>query len=108
MEVLKISLITIISIAACFLLVILFIILLAFTCVAGINYIDYRLNDSYCSLYIENKKVYEGRCHYLQVDSIGENGNSKLVTIYKDVLKLQPDKNFISESVLLRGMENDK
>lgn len=104
MEDLKFLLILIISIAASFLLII----LLAYTTILGVNYINYCLDDSYCSLYIENKKVYEGRCHYLQVDSIGENGNSKKVIIYKDAAKLQPKKKFISENVLLRGIENDK
>ena len=104
MEDLKFLLTLIICLTACFLLVI----LLAYTCIIGINCIDYYLDDSYCSLYIENEKIYEGRCHYLQVGSIGENGNSKQVTIYKDAAKLRPDKKFISESVLLRGMENDK
>lgn len=104
MEDLKFLLILIISITASFLLVI----LLAYTTITGVNYINYCLDNSYCSLYVENKKVYEGRCHYLQIDSIGENGNSKKVIIYKDAVKLQPKKKFISENVLLRGIENDK
>lgn len=76
-------------------LVILFIIGLAL----GFTYVDFVLDKSDCAVKVNNQIVYEGRCHFVTVHSIGENGNSKHVTIYKDVLQTQPLAHYVSENV---------
>ena len=44
---------------------------------------DYYLSESYCTAYVDNKEVYTGRCHFLEIDSIGENGNTLSQTCEK-------------------------
>ena len=63
---------------------------------------NYFLDESYCTLFIDNKQVYEGRCHYVDINSIGENGNTKQVVIYKDAFLFKPIKKFVSENVVLK------
>lgn len=66
------------------------------------EYICYQLDKSLCSLYIDDKNIYSDRCHFLDISSIGENGNTKEVIIYKDILKLQPVKKYVSNNVVVK------
>lgn len=81
---------------------------LPFGLYATTNYANYVLDKSYCTLLIEGKQVYEGRCHYIDIDSIGQNGNSKRVTIYKDAIHTKPIKKFISEDVVIKEVQDAK
>ena len=71
----------------------------------GGEYISYRLNESTCSLYIDDKNVYSDRCHFLSIRSIGQNGNTKQVVIYKDILKLHPLKQYVSNNVVVKEIQ---
>ena len=43
--------------------------------------------------------VYSGRCHFITVTSVGENGNSKHLTIYKDAMNIKPLNHYIAENI---------
>lgn len=59
----------------------------------------YILNQAYCHLYIDGKQVYNGRQYFVEIHSVGENGNTKEVIIYRDKLKLKPKKVYVSNDV---------
>ncbi len=67
--------------------------------------VDYFLDKSECNVFVNNSQVYSGACHFVSVSSVGENGNSKKVTIYKDICNLRPLKFYISENVEVRNAE---
>lgn len=69
------------------------------------NGIDYRLDKSVCNAYVENQQVYSGRCHFIDISSIGENGNTKKMTIFKDIYGLKPDRVYVNNDIRI---ENDK
>ena len=71
----------------------------------GAELTDSYLDKTTCKLYVENKLVHTGYCHYITVHSIGENGNTKHVSIYKDKLLLKPIKNFINNDIRIEGEE---
>ena len=73
--------------------------------IAAVNLTNYFLDESYCTLFIDNKQVYEGRCHYVDINSIGENGNTKQVVIYKDAFLFKPIKKFVSDNVVLKEVQ---
>lgn len=73
--------------------------------IAAVSLTNYFLDESYCTLFIDNKQVYEGRCHYVDINSIGENGNTKEVVIYKDAFLFKPIKKFVSENVILKDKQ---
>ena len=50
----------------------------------GCEYLDYKFDKSMCKVEVSNKTVYEGRCHFVSVNSVGENGNTKHVTIFSE------------------------
>lgn len=62
-------------------------------------YTDYKLDQSYCTVKVNNEVVYNGRCHYLGIESIGENGNTKHLTIYGDKWKSRPVKQFVNNNI---------
>ena len=71
---------------------------------------NYRLDQSYCIAKVNNQVVYSGRCHYLDIESIGENGNTKHLTIYGNKWKTRPVKQFINNNIIVgeynKGNEN--
>lgn len=73
----------------------------------GIALIDSYVNKTICKVYVENKLVHTGYCHYITIHSIGENGNTKHVSIYKDKILLKPILNFINNDVRIEGKEID-
>lgn len=73
-------------------------IFLTFMVLAG-TWADDRLDQSYCTAKVNNQVVYNGRCHYLDIESIGENGNTKHLTIYGDKWKTHPVKQFINNNI---------
>ena len=64
-----------------------------------INFVNYFLDKSVCAVYVENKQVYDGKCHFVGIHSIGENGNTKELTIYQDKCGLKPLKRYVSENI---------
>lgn len=66
---------------------------------SAINYAEYKLDKSECNVYVDNNLVYSGRSHFVSISSIGENGNTKSLTIHKDVLCLKPDAHYVSENI---------
>ena len=84
-------------------------IFLAFVVLAG-TWADYKLDQSYCTAKVNNQVVYNGRCHYLGIESIGENGNTKHLTIYGNKWKSRPVKQFVNNNITVgeynKGSEN--
>lgn len=82
---------------------------LTFIVLAG-TWADYRLDQSYCTAKVNNQAVYNGRCHYLDIESIGENGNTKHLTIYGNKWKTRPVKQFVNNNITVeeynKGSEN--
>ena len=70
-----------------------------FLVLLGFNAVEYYFDKSECNIFVDNEVVYSGKCHFADVVSVGENGNSKHVVIYKDIFKTQPIKHYISEKV---------
>lgn len=71
---------------------------------------NYRLDQSYCTAKVNNQVVYNGRCHYLDIESIGENGNTKHLTVYGNKWKSRPVKQFVNNNITVeeynKGSEN--
>lgn len=65
----------------------------------GGNWADYRLDQSYCTAKVDSQVVYNGRCYYLDIKSIGENGNTKHLTIYNNKWKSRPVKQFVNNNI---------
>lgn len=84
-------------------LVVIMIILLVFGIYGGFYLADFYLDKSMCKAYVNNQLVYDGRCHFISVDSIGENGNSKILTIYKDKTGLKPKAKYIHENIEVKN-----
>ena len=63
------------------------------------NYVGYKLDTSECNVYVDNNLVYSGRSHFIDIGSIGENGNTKNLTIHKDILCLKPVAHYVSENI---------
>lgn len=88
-------------------LVTIIVVMLVFIVVIGLgfglysvaNYADYKLDTSECNVYVDNNLVYSGRSHFVDIGSIGENGNTKNLTIHKDVLCLKPVAHYVSENI---------
>lgn len=68
----------------------------------GAPWAKYRLDQSYCTAKVNNEVVYNGRCFYLDLKSIGENGNTKELTIYKDRWLTQPSKHFVNNDITIQ------
>ena len=64
-----------------------------------INGISYLLDKSECVVTVAGKVVYNGRCHFISVHSIGENGNSKVLTIYNDIFGFKPKARYINQDI---------
>ena len=67
-----------------------------------VNYLDYKLDDSQCIVYVNKQIVYTGRTTFVHIESIGENGNTKHVKIYKDKFHLKPAAHYVSNNVEVR------
>lgn len=63
--------------------------------------IEYHFNKSTCSVVVDQEEVYSGYCHFVTVGSIGENGNTKRVIIYKDSRRWRPKQVYISDDVYI-------
>lgn len=42
-----------------------------------LEYISYNCDETNISLLVDGKEVYTGKIHFIRVESIGENGNTK-------------------------------
>ena len=56
-------------------------------------------NTGDCTVYVDNQQVYSGACKYVGVSSIGENGNTKIVSLNNGFLALFTYKRYISNNV---------
>lgn len=81
-------------------------IFLAFVVLAG-TWADDRLDQSYCTAKVNNQVVYNGRCHYLDIESIGENGNTKHLTIYGNKWKFRPVKQFVNNNITVEEFKKE-
>ena len=63
------------------------------------NGINYLLDKSECVATVEDNVVYNGRCHFISIGSIGENGNSKKLTIYNDIWRLHPKARYVNQNI---------
>ena len=66
------------------------------------GYVEYHFNQSDCSVWVDSKMVYNGKCHFVDVSPVGEYGNSKRVAIYSDVRKWHQSQKYISENVEIK------
>lgn len=67
--------------------------------------IGYHFNKSTCSVWIDSKEVYSGKCHYVTVEPVGEYGKSKRVRIYKDMNLWHLQQEYISENVEMKEVK---
>lgn len=63
------------------------------------EYIRYNCDETNISLLVDGKEVYTGKGHFIRIDSIGENGNTKKVKIYKDIIKIHISNLYVSDNV---------
>lgn len=68
----------------------------------GVNGFGYLNDKSICDVYVDNQRVYNDRCHFIGIHSIGENGFTKQLTIYKDIFGFKPLKKYVSENIVVR------
>lgn len=68
----------------------------------GINGFGYLNDKSICNVYVDNQRVYNDRCHFINIHSIGQNGFTKQLTIYKDIFGFKPIKQYVSENIVVR------
>ena len=74
-------------------------------CLFGFNrVIEYHFNKSTCAVLIEDKTVYKGLCHFVEVSPVGEMGKSKEVIIYKDSRRWIPLQRYITEDVVIKEL----
>ena len=73
-----------------------------FGVICTFNYLDYKLDDSNCVVWVNKQVVYTGRTTFVHIESIGENGDTKHVTIYKDKFHLKPTAHYVSNNVEVR------
>lgn len=59
----------------------------------------YLLDKSECVATVAGNVVYNGRCHFISVRSIGENGNSKVLTIYNDIFGFKPKARYVNQDI---------
>jgi hypothetical protein len=76
--------------------------ILGFGTMIGVNGFGYLNDKSICDVYVDNQRVYNDRCHFISIHSIGENGFTKQLTIYKDIFCFRPLKKYISENIVVR------
>lgn len=89
------------------LLKILFIVFISFLGLIGmlflgyaiINGTSYLLDKSECVATVAGNVVYDGRCHFISIHSIGENGNSKILTIYNDIWGFKPKAQYVNQDI---------
>lgn len=87
----------------CFLIIGLIVIaILGCGIMVGVNGFGYLNDKSICDVYVDNKQVYNDRCHFISIHSIGENGFTKQLTIYKDIFGFKPLKKYVSENIVVR------
>lgn len=72
---------------------------------AGLNYINYCFNKTNCVVKVHRNIVYKGNCHFVDLDSVGENGNTKILKIYKDKTGLVLLKQYIDDNITITESE---
>lgn len=73
--------------------------------VAGVNYTGYFLNKANCIAKVDNNTVYNGNCHFIALDSVGENGNTKVLKVYKDKTGFILLKQYASDNITITESE---
>jgi len=77
----------------------LLIITICLSIAASFNIAHYHFDKSMCKVYVNTQLVYDDRCHFINIHSIGENGNTKLLTIYKDIILFRPKAKYLHENI---------
>jgi len=72
------------------------------TCPWWIGPVSYHFNKSDCSVWVNKEMVYNGKCHFVDVEPVGEYGNSKRVAIFSDVRKWHQKQKYIAEDVEIK------
>lgn len=67
-----------------------------------VGYAQYFFNRSDCSVWVNGDLVYNGKCHFVDVEPVGEYGNSKRVAIYSDARKWFQVQKYISDDVEIK------
>ena len=67
----------------------------------GAGFFASKIDHSTCVATVDNNEVYRGKCHFLSVESVGENGNTKKLTIYDGVLLIIPYKIYVSDNIIV-------
>ena len=67
-----------------------------------VGYVQYFFNKSDCSVWVNGDLVYNGKCHFVNVDPVGEYGNSKRVVIYSDERRWFQVQKYISDDVEIK------
>lgn len=66
------------------------------------NYFTYILDKSECIVKVDKQIIHTGGSALMFIDSIGVNGNTKHVIIYKDKFHLRPSAHYVSNDVEVR------
>lgn len=84
--------------------IIILIISIIFILQIGVNWLAYyKFDNSMCRVYVNNEQVFSGRCHFIEIGSIGENGNTKKLTIYEDIFCFKPKARYVNEKIEVRN-----
>lgn len=67
----------------------------------GAGFFASKIDHSTCVATVDNNEVYRGKCHFLSVEPIGENGNTKKLEIYDGVLLIIPYKIYVSDNIIV-------
>ena len=67
----------------------------------GAGFFASKIDHSTCVATVDNNEVYRGKCHFLSVQSVGENGNTKKLEIYDGVLLIIPYKVYVSDNIII-------
>ena len=67
----------------------------------GAGFFASKIDHSTCVATVDSNEVYRGKCHFLSVQSVGENGNTKKLEIYDGVLLIIPYKVYVSDNIIV-------
>ena len=68
-------------------------------------YISYKLDKTNIKVTVNNEQVYKGKSHFVIINPIGLNGNTKEVIIVEDIYGFRPIKKYVSNNVEIESEE---
>lgn len=72
---------------------------------AGLNYVGYWLNKTNCVVKVHGDTVYQGNSHFISLGGVGENGNTKVLKIYKDKAGFVLLKKYVDDDITVTESE---